>query len=93
MRSDVLGDLRKIPGLLPGYGFGLTFAVNRGPAYTGSIVSKGEYFWRGAAGTAFWIDPQEQMIGVLMIQTMLDLGKGTLFKHLAYQAVVDNIKN
>jgi CubicO group peptidase (beta-lactamase class C family) len=95
MRSDVLGDLPKIevgglPG--PGYGFGLTFAVNRGPARTASIVSRGEYNWGGAAGTSFWVDPQEQMVGVLMIQTMLDLAKGLLFKQLSYQAIVDEEK-
>jgi CubicO group peptidase (beta-lactamase class C family) len=92
MRADVLGDLPKVStaGLPPpGYGFGLTFAVNRGPAQTGSIVSRGEYNWGGAAGTAFWIDPQEQMAGVWMMQTMLDLGKGDRFKQLAYQAIVE----
>lgn len=92
MRADVLGDLPKeaVLGLPPpGYGFGLTFAVNRGPAHTGTIVSRGEYNWGGAAGTSFWIDPQEQMTGVWMMQTMLDLGKGDRFKQLAYQAIVD----
>jgi len=92
MRADVLGDLPKEGALglpLPGYGFGLTFAVNRGPAHTGTIVSRGEYNWGGAAGTSFWIDPQEQMTGVWMMQTMLDLGKGDRFKQLAYQAIVD----
>jgi CubicO group peptidase (beta-lactamase class C family) len=102
MRSDLLGNLPRAPlrlaiGDLPpvsaeipprGYGFGLTFAVNRGPDQTGSIGSKGEYNWSGAAGTTFWIDPEEQMVGVLMIQTMLDLGTGDLFKRLAYQAIV-----
>jgi CubicO group peptidase (beta-lactamase class C family) len=91
MRSDVLGDLPKTVGVFPpGYGFGLTFAVNRGPALTGSIVSRGEYNWAGAAGTTFWIDPEEQMTGVWMMQTMLDLSKGGLFKQLAYQAIVDS---
>jgi CubicO group peptidase (beta-lactamase class C family) len=95
MRSDVLGELPKISGLLPppGYGFGLTFAVNRGPAHTGSIGSKGEYNWAGAAGTTFWVDPREQMIGVLMIQTMLDLRKGVQFKQLAYQAIIDETRD
>jgi CubicO group peptidase (beta-lactamase class C family) len=94
MRSDVLGDLPKASGFLPppGYGFGLTFAVNRGPAQTASIVSRGEYNWAGAAGTTFWIDPQEQMVGVLMIQTMLDLSTGSQFKQLAYQAIVEEEK-
>jgi CubicO group peptidase (beta-lactamase class C family) len=96
MRSDVLGDLPRANVALfgptlppPGYGFGLTFAVNLGPGKAGSIGSRGEYFWGGAAGTSFWIDPQEQLVGVLMIQTMLDLGKGDLFKRLTYQAIVD----
>jgi CubicO group peptidase (beta-lactamase class C family) len=94
MRADVLGDLPSVRGLMPppGYGFGLTFAVNRGPDKTASIVSKGEYNWGGAAGTSFWIDPQERMTGVLMIQTMLDLTKGSLFKQLAYQAIVEEEK-
>jgi CubicO group peptidase (beta-lactamase class C family) len=90
MRADVLGDLPRVGGILaPGYGFGLTFAVNRGPGPTPAIGSKGEYFWGGAAGTTFWIDPEEQMVGVFMMQTMLDLGTGSLFKQLAYQAIVD----
>ena len=92
MRSDVLGDLPKVTtfGLPPmGYGFGLTFAVSRGPAQTASSSSRGEYFWGGAAGTAFWIDPEEQLAGVFMMQTMLDLAKNERFKQLAYQAIVD----
>lgn len=104
MRSDVLGSLPGVPLRLPmgpglptatspmpprGYGFGLTFAVNRGPEHTGAVGSKGEYNWSGAAGTTFWIDPEEQMIGVLMIQTMLDMSTGSVFKQLAYQAIVD----
>ena len=102
MRSDVLGALPKalvrlavgdgpvVTAQLPpaGYGFGLTFAVSRGPEQTASVSSKGEYNWAGAAGTTFWIDPEEQMVGVLMIQTMFDLTKGTQFKQLAYQAIV-----
>jgi CubicO group peptidase (beta-lactamase class C family) len=102
MRSDVLGSLPKAPIRLPvgdgppvvaelppaGYGFGLTFAVSRGPEQTGSIGSKGEYNWAGAAGTTFWIDPDEQLVGVLMIQTMFDLTLGSKFKQLAYQAIV-----
>jgi len=90
MHSDVLGDLPSAANILPaGYGFGLTFAVNRGPAKTGSLISKGEYNWGGAAGTAFWIDPSERMIGVFLMQTIGDLGKGREFERLAYQAIVD----
>jgi CubicO group peptidase (beta-lactamase class C family) len=90
MRSDLLGDMPSAGNTLAtGYGFGLTFAVSRGPGKTGSVGSKGEYFWGGAAGTAFWIDPQEKLVGVFMMQTIGDLGKGGDFKRLAYQAIVD----
>jgi CubicO group peptidase (beta-lactamase class C family) len=93
MHSDVLGDLPRFGNLLgAGYGFGLTFAVNLGPGKTASLISKGEYFWGGAAGTGFWIDPEERMIGVFMMQTIGDIGKSREFERLAYQAIVDESK-
>jgi CubicO group peptidase (beta-lactamase class C family) len=93
MHSDVLGDLPRFGSVLgAGYGFGLTFAVNLGPGKTASLFSKGEYNWGGAAGTAFWIDPEEKMIGVFMMQTIGDIGKGREFERLAYQAIVDESK-
>ena len=61
MSADHLGEMPREGALLPiGYGFGLTFAVNRGPGKNGNIGSEGEYYWGGAAGTRFWIDPKEQ---------------------------------
>jgi len=93
MHSDVLGDLPRFGTVLAeGYGFGLTFAVNRGPGKTASLISKGEYNWGGAAGTVFWIDPEEKMIGVFMMQTIGDLGKGREFERLAYQSIIDESK-
>ncbi len=92
MRADHLGELPRVGNLLqPGYGFGLTFAVNRGVGATGAIGSAGEYNWGGAAGTRFWIDPQEQMIGVFMVQILphAGLNYGGEFKQLAYQAIAD----
>jgi CubicO group peptidase (beta-lactamase class C family) len=92
MSADHLGDLPRAGGLLQrGYGFGLTFAVNRGVGETGAIGSKGEYNWGGAAGTRFWIDPQEQMIGVFMVQILphTNLTYGSEFKQLAYQSIND----
>ena len=74
-----------------GYGFGLTVAVNRGVGRTGTLGSAGEYFWGGAAGTGFWIDPKEEMIGIFMIQILphTNLTYGRQFKQLAYQAISD----
>lgn len=92
MSCDHLGELPRAINLLqPGYGFGLTFAVNMGPGKTGSFGSIGEYNWGGAAGTRFWIDPKEEMIGVFMVQILphTALTYGSEFKQLAYQAISD----
>jgi CubicO group peptidase (beta-lactamase class C family) len=51
-----------------GYGFGLGFAVLTDPAKSPDALSIGSFTWGGANGTLFWIDPQEDLIGILMIQ-------------------------
>jgi CubicO group peptidase (beta-lactamase class C family) len=56
-----------LPG--PGFGFGLGFAVRTEVGVSANEGSVGEMNWSGAAGTAFWIDPKEDMFVVLMIQT------------------------
>jgi CubicO group peptidase (beta-lactamase class C family) len=53
-----------------GIGFGLGFSVTMNPAQTLIPGSAGEYAWGGAAGTAFWIDPAEELIAILMIQVL-----------------------
>ncbi len=50
------------------YGFGLGFAVrisDEGARYPGTL---GDYWWRGLAGTYFWIDPQKDLFAIFMIQ-------------------------
>jgi len=90
MRSDALGDLPVVhPLLAPGHGFGLTFAISRGPGRTGMLPPAGQYRWGGAAGTAFWIDPVQDMVGIFMIQTMLDPARRSEFMQLAYQSIID----
>lgn len=91
MTSDHLGDMPRGPNLRKGYGFGFTMAVSRGPGKTGVAGSEGEYYWGGAAGTRFWIDPKEQMIGIFMIQILphTNLTYGSQFRQLAYQAISD----
>jgi CubicO group peptidase (beta-lactamase class C family) len=92
MSTDHLNDLAR-PGASPprGYGMGLSLAINLGPGRTSQVGSQGEYNWMGAAGTSFWIDPKEQMIGVFMIQNFRDdYRKAQQFKQLAYQAIVDS---
>jgi len=91
MTSDHLGDMSRGALLPAGYGFGFTMAVSHGAGKTGVLGSEGEYFWGGAAGTRFWIDPKEQMIGIFMIQILphTNLTYGTQFRQLAYQAISD----
>ena len=91
MRSDHLGNLPRAGLLGDGYGFGLTFAVNLGPGKSATVGSQGEYYWGGAAGTSFWIDPKEHMMGVFLIQVLppTNIPAGEQFKRMAYLALTD----
>ena len=53
-----------------GVGFGLGFSINLGAGRTGATGSAGEYAWGGAASTAFWIDPVEELVVIFMTQLM-----------------------
>jgi CubicO group peptidase (beta-lactamase class C family) len=53
-----------------GMGFGLGVAVSMDPAQMMIAGSPGEYSWGGTAGTAFWIDPAEELITIFMTQVM-----------------------
>ncbi len=53
-----------------GLGFGLGFAVVTDVAKTMVAGNPGQYFWGGAASTAFWIDPREELAVVFMTQFM-----------------------
>jgi len=54
----------------PGVGFGLGFAVVRDPSASGMIGNVGDVSWSGVANTFFWIDREEQMIGMAWTQLM-----------------------
>lgn len=73
-----------------GYGFGLGSRVLMNVAESALPGSVGEYGWAGAAATYYWVDPQEELIGMLMTQSMVSpepVSKD--FQILAYQALVD----
>ena len=53
-----------------GVGFGLGFSVNLGPGRTGATGSAGEFAWGGAASTAFWVDPAEDLSVVFLTQLL-----------------------
>ena len=68
LRPDQL-PFRPFPDtLLAGYGFGLGVRVLIDPAQLGIPSSPGEFGWSGWYGTGMWIDPAEQLSGVLMTQ-------------------------
>jgi CubicO group peptidase (beta-lactamase class C family) len=53
---------------LPGYGWGLGVRIMMDPGKAMGLTGKGEFGWAGAAGTYFWVDPNEDMVGVFMTQ-------------------------
>ncbi len=91
MTSDHLGPIGGSADLLPdGYGFGLGFAVRLQPGIAVMPGSTGQYYWSGAAGTSFWVDPAERLFAVLMIQAPGPREHyRVLFRDLVYSAIVD----
>jgi CubicO group peptidase (beta-lactamase class C family) len=89
MRSDHLGALPHAGLLGEAQGFGLTFAVNPGPGKSPEPASAGSYWWGGAAGTSFWIDPKEDMFGIFLIQVLPPTGipAAAQFQRLTYSAL------
>jgi CubicO group peptidase (beta-lactamase class C family) len=81
----------EIGGLpLPGYGFGLGSRVLMDVAQSGAPGSLGEFGWSGAAKTHYWVDPQENLVGLFMTQSMMSFDLPELdLRALAYQAIVD----
>ena len=74
-----------------GQGFGLDFATVHDPAAAGEPYAKGSYYWGGAAGTWFWIDPRTDLTFVGMIQHRGPAVRDVqgISRNLAYQAIVD----
>ena len=72
-----------------GCGFGLGFAVVTDVAETHAPGSEGTYSWGGLASTTFWIDPVEDLIGILMTQLIGDSPFHAQFRVLTYQAITD----
>jgi len=66
MAENHIGDINSFR--TPGTRFGLGLAVVTDPGSSHLPYSKGTYYWGGSQGTIFWIDPTEDLIGVLMVQ-------------------------
>jgi len=70
MASNHVGDLYgPDANRAEGLGFGLTVDVVLDPVLADSRKGKGSFGWGGAFGTYFWVDPYNDLVGLLMVQT------------------------
>jgi CubicO group peptidase (beta-lactamase class C family) len=79
----------------PGFGYGFNCAVVFDPPEAALPDGKGTFFWDGAAGTWFWVDPTNDIVFVSMIQRMTSPDNhGLLYRSHAtvYGALVDPSK-
>ena len=77
--------------LRPGFGYGYNCAVVFDPPEANLPEGKGTFFWDGAAGTWFWVDPTNDVVFVGMIQRMLGAASPNLeflSRSAVYQALV-----
>ena len=73
-----------------GGGFGLGFATSGGPGDDGELGSEGSYSWIGIFSTMFWVDPKEDLFGILMTQVFpsgADFQEK--FRIMTYQSIVE----
>ena len=83
----------------PGLGFGLDFAIVMDPAAAKTPEAKGSFYWGGAYGTWFWLDPVNDVVVIGMIQNVAGSSPTggspqvrPLSRTLVYQALVDSKK-
>jgi len=80
-------DVAPMPQM--GQGFGLGFAVRTAAGRNPLPGSIGTYYWTGAWGTTFFVDPQEKLVAIQLIQTPANAGGPyrRLFRQLTYSAL------
>ncbi|HEX4005575.1 MAG TPA: serine hydrolase domain-containing protein [Acidobacteriaceae bacterium] len=79
----------------PGFGYGFNCAVVFDPGAAGLPDGAGTFFWDGAAGTWFWVDPTNDVVFVGMIQRMGGSDNHSLLYRshaVVYGALVDPSK-
>lgn len=92
--GTVMGaDMYRFEALEPsprmGQGFGLGFAVRTDAGRNPLPGSVGDYYWGGAQGTYFWIDPREQLYVIWMMQSpAARLSYRFLLRAMVYQALL-----
>jgi CubicO group peptidase (beta-lactamase class C family) len=58
-----------LQGRRAGESFGLGVRVVTNPALRGTWLSEGSFGWDGVYGTRFWVDPKENLVGIIFTQT------------------------
>jgi CubicO group peptidase (beta-lactamase class C family) len=93
MITNQIGEGKPVYIRGDGYGFGLGFGVLTNPAKAPDALSIGTFTWGGANGTLFWIDPQEDLIGIMMIQInpYSHFNIRPLFSVAVSQAITDSL--
>ena len=78
----------------PGFGYGYNCAVLFDPQAADLPDGKNTFFWDGAAGTWFWVDPTNDIVFIGMIQRMKGGSPNMEYstRQLVYQALVDPSK-
>ena len=65
-----MGQPRFTESTTDGIGFGLGFAVLLDPTLSQVVGTPGEYYWGGAASTAFFISPGEDLVMLFLTQLL-----------------------
>ncbi|HMO40526.1 MAG TPA: serine hydrolase [Saprospiraceae bacterium] len=90
MRSNQIGDL---PFWRQGQRIGFGLFVEQGPEHTGQPGSAGTFGWGGFFSTFFRVDPQEEMVAILMTQMHPNNSSiGSDFQVLVYQSIIETNK-
>jgi CubicO group peptidase (beta-lactamase class C family) len=91
MTADQLGtQVHPSPYYLPGpgYGFGLGVAVRLARGGSAANGETGDWYWGGAGGTYFWVDPKNDMFAVFMMQSPKQrLRYRSLLRNMVYAAI------
>ncbi|WP_170110191.1 serine hydrolase domain-containing protein [Flavilitoribacter nigricans] len=85
-----MDHLHGTPGGPEAFGLGFAITTERGAAQ--KLGSPGNYRWAGIFGTDFWVDPQEELFGIIMTQVLPFQNKDAFFARIQnaiYQSIID----
>jgi CubicO group peptidase (beta-lactamase class C family) len=72
-----------------GMGFGLGMQVALDPIAADLAVSKGAFSWPGGSGVAFWVEPEEELVSIYMVQGGSGAELRRAFENAVRQSLID----